>query len=123
MYATSALARRLPVGASRGRSRSGESYPACLSYGRLARLPRRFIVELLVSMAAGAVVALMIFQGGKFIGPSETRALPIEVPLGAVGPLQIDPRDSAVANGPVTPYMERLNTPDLVVTPDGWAAP
>ena len=72
-------------------------------------------VTLVVSLAASVIVGLLVFWAGTNIGHAEAAAWAIVPPPGAVGPLQIDPRDSAVANGPVTPYMERMASPDATV--------
>lgn len=112
MYAGSALARGAPIGVSRATLRPVGLSPSSAGHGRLARVQKRYVTELLFSTAASVVIALMVFLGGTIIGQTETQARSIAPPLWGVGPLQIDPRDGAVASGAVTPYMERANSPD-----------
>ena len=65
-----------------------------------ARVPA---ADAIVMAAASAVVALVVFLCGEAIGST---ALPQVTHL-PTATAEIDPRDSVVANGPVTPWMER----------------
>lgn len=78
---------------------------------------RRLLTEMLVALLASLLVALMVLLGGDAVGQTATAvAIPPSSP-----PLDpstgVDIRDSVVANGMVTPWMERMNTPDPSVTP------
>jgi hypothetical protein len=59
----------------------------------------------------------MVLWGGMVIGRPDADPWIATPPLPGVGPMDIDPRDSTVANGGVTPHMERLSTPDSVEAP------
>jgi hypothetical protein len=117
MYATSAPARRLPIGLGRVTPHATQDRRSLPHDGPLLRLPTGYLVEVLVLIAAGAMIGLMVLWGGTVIGRPEAAPWIAAPPLPGVGPLEIDPRDSTVANGGVTPYMERVNTPDWDETP------
>ena len=117
MYATSAPARGLRIGLGQVTPHAAQSLPTLPHDGPLLRLPTRHLVEVLASITASVVIALMVLWGGAVIGRPEAHPWTAAAPLPGVGPLEIDPRDAAVANGGVTPYMERLNAPDPSVTP------
>ncbi|MCC6174018.1 MAG: hypothetical protein IT305_01835 [Chloroflexi bacterium] len=113
-----APARGVPIGLIR-------AIPEATRHPQLLPLDRALLqrttgglVEALVQIAASIAIGLMTLLGGTVISQTETQVRPIAPPPSwGVGPLQIDPRDFAVANGPVTPYMERVTAPDPWVTP------
>ena len=74
-------------------------------------------MDILVPVSASVIMALLTLVGGEAIGRTDavTTLPPSTATLDpATG---IDPRDSVVANGWVTPWMERANAPDPSVTP------
>ena len=93
----------------------GAGLRAVVGQGRrwLATLSRGFAVELIVLAIASASIALMVVLAGGALD----RPAPYAPMLIASPPLDpvtgVDIRDGVVANGMVTPYMERVNgTPD-----------
>ncbi|MCC6174422.1 MAG: hypothetical protein IT305_03870 [Chloroflexi bacterium] len=85
------------------------------------RLPpstaRRLAMEALVPVIVSVFMALMVLLGGAMVGRTTAYVIisPSSSTVDAV--TGVDPRDSVVANGWVTPWMERANAPDPSVTP------
>ncbi len=74
------------------------------------------IAELMGWATATIVMALMVLLAGASIvwadptpGPASSHA--------AMAAFEIDPRDSVLNNGPVTPWMERVNSTDHWTSP------
>ena len=78
---------------------------------------RRLAGEALVPVTAGAIMALMVLLGGLMAARTTTYVVipPSSSTVDSV--TGVDPRDGVVANGWVTPWMERTNAPDPWVTP------
>jgi len=99
---------RLAIGTWRAIARRCRSLKV-LTYGRARAV--------LIPVLASLLVALMVLVGGAVIGQTAaaTAVLPSSPPLDPE--TGVDIRDGVVANGMVTPWMERMRTPDPSVTP------
>src|SRR4051794_27136395 len=73
--------------------------------------------ELGIPAALSLIVALMVVLGGQMIARAEAQQLLPPEQILRIMTAEVDPRDEVVANGWVTPWMERQNTPDLSLTP------
>jgi hypothetical protein len=80
---------------------------------------RGLAAEILVSVVASVIMALMVVRGGEMIGDSSGHAVTPPGMLSASLAPEVDPRDAAVANGAVTPWMERMN----IHVPRSWHEP
>ncbi|MCC6179832.1 MAG: hypothetical protein IT305_31350 [Chloroflexi bacterium] len=95
-----------------------ERWGAIVDGHRLPAAPvRRLAVEALAPAVAGVIMSLMVLVGGLLVMRSTAHVV-IPPSPSTVDPVTgVDPRDGVVANGWVTPWMERANAPDPSVTP------
>ena len=95
----------------------GRWYAFVAGYGLSPLSVRRLAWEALVPVMAGVIMAMMVLLGG-LMAARTTAYVVIPPSSSTVDPVTgVDPRDGVVANGWVTPWMERINTPDPSVTP------
>ncbi len=114
MHAANTLA-RLPATRPGLATGPGAWVGAAFAVGRrwLASAPREWVAEMIVLAVVSASIALMVVLAGAALDRQAASATLITYPTMLDPVSQVDIRDGVVANGLVTPYMERVNgTPD-----------
>ena len=117
MYRTDALTWALPLPPASQTASATKGVSAAAQAGRTVdRRWRGPLVELTVAAAASATMALMVIVASNFIGQTAPRATATTLTMASITE-DIDPRDSAVANGAVTPWMERARASEQPTAP------